>query len=332
MKTFKLKLTSKTNLHIQTWGNQKLPKLFLIHAWLHSGTVFHWTCQYLQKYFYCIAPDLRGYGNSSHTQNTSGYFFYEHLLDIYQMLEKLAPQEKIKMMGHSMGGNIANLYAGVFPEKVSHIVNIEGFGPLPNQPEQAADRIGQWIALASNKKNIPEKHQEKTLNDFMARFKKNYPYLSSTQLKFLLQNLVTKKGKYFQLKYDPRHKWHSPYLIPYEQYQAITNKIQAKYLFVKASKLELPSLQATPEKIECKSTAISAASGRVKVDKCNNNFLKHRRISGACSRVLQKELSNRLAQLPPQTKIIELPDTGHMIPLEKPQKLAELILEFCQQG
>jgi len=36
-----------------------------------------------------------------------------------------------------MGGNIANMYAGVRPERVAQLVNLEGFGMSRSEPAKA---------------------------------------------------------------------------------------------------------------------------------------------------------------------------------------------------
>src|SRR3990167_1907429 len=126
MKSFKLKINS-LKFQFYTWGKSILPKLFLFHGWMESGASFHFLCEHLQKKFYCIAPDLRGFGKTEHTSNPLGYFFFEYIADAHAIFQKLAPREKVRILGHSMGGNLLSLYAGTFPEQVSHFINIEGF-------------------------------------------------------------------------------------------------------------------------------------------------------------------------------------------------------------
>jgi pimeloyl-ACP methyl ester carboxylesterase len=42
----------------------------------------------------------------------------------------------VDLVGHSMGGNIAMLYAGVRPARIRRLVNLEGFGMPPSQPNR----------------------------------------------------------------------------------------------------------------------------------------------------------------------------------------------------
>ena len=51
----------------------------------------------------------------------------------------------IDLLGHSMGGNVAMLYAGTRPEKVRRLVNLEGFGMPRSKPSHAPGRMAKWL-------------------------------------------------------------------------------------------------------------------------------------------------------------------------------------------
>ena len=53
--------------------------------------------------------------------------------------------QSVNLVGHSMGGNVAMIYAGVRPERVRRLVNLEGFGMPATRPEQAPGRYAQWL-------------------------------------------------------------------------------------------------------------------------------------------------------------------------------------------
>ena len=40
----------------------------------------------------------------------------------------LSPALPVNLVGHSLGGNVAALYAGVRPARIARFVNLEGFG------------------------------------------------------------------------------------------------------------------------------------------------------------------------------------------------------------
>jgi len=51
----------------------------------------------------------------------------------------------VNLVGHSLGGNVAALYAGVRPARIRRLVNLEGFGMAPTKPQQAPQRYGLWL-------------------------------------------------------------------------------------------------------------------------------------------------------------------------------------------
>ena len=95
-----------------------------------------------------IAPDLRGHGDSAWSASghyTMANFIYDFAQLIHQ--QNLAP---VTIIAHSLGGNIALRYTGIYPENVRRIVAIEGLGPGPGQDgvsdkKPIAERMRHWI-------------------------------------------------------------------------------------------------------------------------------------------------------------------------------------------
>ncbi|MEJ0046762.1 MAG: alpha/beta fold hydrolase [Rhodospirillales bacterium] len=88
-----------------------------------------WVAQRLRNDWHVIAPDLRGHGDSQWA-DAGGYRMDAFIYDLAQLIHQqaLAP---VTIVAHSMGGNIALRYTGVFPEQVRRLVAIEGLGPSP---------------------------------------------------------------------------------------------------------------------------------------------------------------------------------------------------------
>ena len=49
------------------------------------------------------------------------------------------------LVGHSMGGNVVMLYAGVRPARIRRLINLEGFGMPATRPAQAPGRLAKWM-------------------------------------------------------------------------------------------------------------------------------------------------------------------------------------------
>ena len=48
-----------------TWGDPSSPKLFLLHGWMDVGASFQFLVDALERDWFAIAPDLRGFGRSA---------------------------------------------------------------------------------------------------------------------------------------------------------------------------------------------------------------------------------------------------------------------------
>jgi pimeloyl-ACP methyl ester carboxylesterase len=73
------------------------------------------------------------------------YWFPDYLADLDFLLDRYAGQQPVDLVGHSMGGNVVMLYAGVRPQRIRRLVNLEGFGMPAGRPDKAPQRYGQWL-------------------------------------------------------------------------------------------------------------------------------------------------------------------------------------------
>ena len=124
--------------HVRTWGDASAPKIFLMHGWMDVSASFQFVVDEFRHDWHVIAPDWRGFGLSEWTRE--GYWFPDYIADLDALLEHLQPESPALLVGHSMGGNVANLYAGIRPERVAKLVLAEGFGLPPTKAEKAPER------------------------------------------------------------------------------------------------------------------------------------------------------------------------------------------------
>ena len=151
-------------LHIRRWGNPQAPTLFLLHGWMDVSASFQFVVDELAQEWNIIAPDWRGFGGSEWLSRP--YFFAEHLGDLDAILDRYAPQGQVRLVGHSMGGILACLYAGIRPERVDSVVTLEGFGIAPTTPDMAPERYQQWMGAL---KKPPRMHAYKDRAAFARR-------------------------------------------------------------------------------------------------------------------------------------------------------------------
>ena len=129
--------------HLTRWGPDAGPPVVYLHGWLDTGETFQFVVDALEDDHPIVALDWRGFGRSAWAG--APYWFPDYLADLDALLAELSPEAPATLVGHSMGGNIASLYAGVRPERVARLVNLEGFGLPRTRPEQAPERYRRWL-------------------------------------------------------------------------------------------------------------------------------------------------------------------------------------------
>lgn len=142
------------NYHVRLWGEPRpgTPPLVLLHGWMDVGASYQFVVDAFTEAFatgrQIIAPDWRGFGHSTLPAPCDHYQFADYLADLDQLLDHCAGASgdvPVDLVGHSMGGNVAMMYAGVRPARIRRLVNLEGFGLPATQPVQAPARYAQWI-------------------------------------------------------------------------------------------------------------------------------------------------------------------------------------------
>lgn len=224
--------------HLRHWGtpDASRPPLVLVHGWMDVSASYQFTVDALQQERRIIAPDWRGFGLTSSAQ-ADHYFFADYLADLDLLLDHYAPGEAIDLVGHSMGGNVAMMYAGVRPERVRKLVNLEGFGLPATRPAQAPTRYAQWID------EIKQLHQgNKDLKTYDSadgvarRLMKTNPRLSEDKAQWLAQHWARPNAQgLWEILGDPAHKITSAQLYRVDEALAIYERITAPVLAIEAS-------------------------------------------------------------------------------------------------
>jgi len=223
-------------LHIRRWGDPAAPMLFLLHGWMDVSASFQFVVDELQRDWNIVAPDWRGFGPSDWLNRP--YFFAEHVGDLEAIVDHYAPNDRVKLVGHSMGGILACLYAGLRPERVEKTVSLEGFGIAPTQPEMAPERYRQWLGAL---KQPPRMHVYADRAAFARRLLHGDRFLSAERADFLAKHLARigeGEGKGGQFRHgivwngDPWHKAPAPYLFRLEESMAIWRQISCPVLWV----------------------------------------------------------------------------------------------------
>lgn len=141
------------NYHVQHWGpalpaTNSAPPLVLLHGWMDVAASYQFMVDAFSSAFAegrsVIAPDWRGFGQTD-AGPVDNFWFPDYVADLDFLLDHYCPGQPVDLVGHSMGGNVAMMYAGVRPERIRRLVNLEGFGLAASKPSQAPGRYAQWM-------------------------------------------------------------------------------------------------------------------------------------------------------------------------------------------
>jgi len=180
-------ISQRLRLHYVDWGNAEAPPLILVHGGRDHCRNWDWVAQVLRRDWHVIAPDLRGHGDSAYSPS-GDYSMSAYVYDLAQLIHQqgLAP---VRIVAHSLGGNIALRYAGLFPDAVTKLVAIEGMGPsaamLAQRGETTiAQRLTRWIddqrALAGR---LPRRYA--SIEEALARMQAENTHLTPAQARYL---------------------------------------------------------------------------------------------------------------------------------------------------
>ncbi|MFD1255940.1 alpha/beta fold hydrolase [Mucilaginibacter terrae] len=117
---------NNTQIHYVTGGSGA--PLVLLHGYPQTWYAFRRIMPELSKHFTVIVPDLRGLGDSD--KPGSGYDTATVAEDIYQLVSALG-YERISLLGHDFGVNVAYAYAACHRNAVSKLVLLDA-GMLDN--------------------------------------------------------------------------------------------------------------------------------------------------------------------------------------------------------
>lgn len=223
-------------LHVRRWGNPDAPMLFMLHGWMDVAASFQFVVDALGGDWQVIAPDMRGFGLSDWPVAEHGggnYWIQDYLADLDALLDHYAPTGEVNLVGHSMGANIVCVYAGVRPERVRRVVDLEGFGLAPSHAAQAPKRLRNWL---DELRDPPQLKHYASLDDVAGRLIKTNPRLDPQRAQFLAQHWSKPDGEgRFMLLADPAHKLRGPTLYRLDEVMAVWRKVSAKVLHVEAA-------------------------------------------------------------------------------------------------
>jgi len=274
--------------HVRHWGPVQGPVIVMLHGWMDVSATFQFLVDAMQRDAHVIAPDWRGFGQTEWAQG--GYWFPDYLADLDALLAHYAPDAPVDLLGHSLGANVAGIYAGVRRERIQRLILLEGFGMLATTPSQAPQRFSQWL---DEVQDPPLLRRYATRQDVASRLQKNNKRLTDARAEFLSGHWASENAEgEWALQADPRHRLSNPILYRLDEVLACWQTVQAPVLWVDAADSELMPRFGDPAQADA-------------------------------------EIARRKANLPKVTSL-RVQDAGHMLHHDQPEQIAKAIDAFLE--
>ena len=180
-------------LRVCAWGPARGRPVVILHGFLEQGAAWDGVAGPLAARLGrpVYAPDHRGHGLSGHVGAGGFYHFWDYVADLDALLRALdagagvepgtagagaEPGTAIDLVGHSMGGTVAALYASLRPERIRRLVLAEGLGP----PDDGASLDRPRRAL-DDRADPPAHPVLRDAADAAGRMRRHNPSLSEAE-------------------------------------------------------------------------------------------------------------------------------------------------------
>lgn len=224
--------------HRLTWWGEPSPSpIVLLHGFLDTSETWQFVVDALPDDWSFVAPDWRGFGDTEWAPG--GYWFPDYFADLEVLLDTLTPDARARVVGHSMGGNVASIYAGIRPQRLAWFANLEGVGLRRTVPTEALGLYAEWL---DELKSPPAQRVYESYAQLATVLRSRNPRLTQARAEFVARawSRETADGR-IELRADPAHRMRNPVLYRREEAEAIWGKIDIPVLLLLG---ELSNLKA----------------------------------------------------------------------------------------
>lgn len=216
------------------WGNEGAPILLLLHGLHDHSRTFDGLIKTFLGSYHVVTPDLRGHGDSDWLSGSS-YSQLDYLYDLHQLVTS-ASLSPLTLVGHSLGGAVVTLFAGLYPSLVSKLVVIEGMGlwRLEDVPTSLAQRIRAWVDQVRVLQSWESK-KYKNIEAALERMRSANPDLDEATARHLTSHGVRQNtDSSYSWKYDKYTRSFPDFSIRHEELLEIWRQVTCEVLLVNA--------------------------------------------------------------------------------------------------
>ncbi|MEM6702441.1 MAG: alpha/beta hydrolase [Acidobacteriota bacterium] len=176
------------------------PLLVAVHGIQDQATALDRCLSPLLERFDVVSFDLRGHGDSG---QPGTYTLLHYLADLDAVLDTVAGERQVVLLGHSLGGQIVSQYAALEPKRASAVISIEGLGP-PGPPFSKEHQLRRARQALRTLRKPPHRRPAGSLEEAVAHFRKTHPRLAAAEAERLTQRGTVESEGILYWKWDPR--------------------------------------------------------------------------------------------------------------------------------
>jgi pimeloyl-ACP methyl ester carboxylesterase len=219
------------SLSVVEWESEK-PRAtcLLLHGFMDAAATFDFVAPAIAAAgVRVVAPDLRGFGESDRVSGGGYYHFPDYLADVDALVREHISDGELYVVGHSMGGTVATLFAGSRPERIAKLAVLEGLGPPDSEHDLSPLRTRKWLEdLERAPKNVAM-----TEDDAMNRLATAHPRVPRDVLATRLPLLASRDGDgKYTWRFDPLHRTTSPMPFFAKVYASFAARVPCPVLYV----------------------------------------------------------------------------------------------------
>ncbi len=219
-------------IHYWEWGDSAEETFVFVHGVRDQGRSWEPFIAAVRNLDFpikhAVALDLRGHGDSEWPNTGRGYQHEDFLADLAGLLRRL-DQEPLTIIGHSLGGSMALLYAGAFPEKVKRLVLLESLGPFARADEEVPEIIAERLK-GRDYVEIPFPYP--SVEMVAKSLQKKFPLIPDQAASHMARYGTKQRGGCYLWKYDPVLRYRTTTALSEGQIEAFIRRIRCPILFV----------------------------------------------------------------------------------------------------
>jgi len=211
------------SMRVCAWGPAAGPAVVCCHGWLDQGAAWDAVAvQLVARGYRVFAPDHRGHGHSDWTPTGSTYHFMEYVADLDALLDVLELPSAV-LVGHSMGGTISSLLAGLRPQRVTGLVLLDGLGPPRVSDDDASDQAVAF--LDQNRAPRPQRPMD-SLDRAAERIRRTNPHLSAQGARALAHRVTRATPDGLIWRWDPLHRTRAAVAYDADRHLSVLRRIR----------------------------------------------------------------------------------------------------------